>query len=77
MNIQHRIWDLQARIEAGEATGQELKELEELKLQKLELFISLQVLTGNWKLKEEQDQLEAERAYSRHLKRMKMSIADF
>lgn len=70
MNFQHRIWDLQARIADGEASQTEIKELEELELQRLDLFISLNVLTGNWQVREAYEQAAAEKAYSTHLKRM-------
>jgi hypothetical protein len=70
MNLQYRIWDLQGKIQEGAASSLEIKELEELELQRLELFISLQVLTGNWQVKVQHQQKEAEKAYSRHLMRM-------
>jgi hypothetical protein len=75
MNIQHRIWELQDRIQSGCATRQEIKELDELEMQRLELFISLQVLTGNWQVRERRQQIEAEQAYSRHLTKMRSLVS--
>jgi ferric-dicitrate binding protein FerR (iron transport regulator) len=63
-------WQLVARMLAGEATGQELEELEHLLRSNPELYYPLQIITGLWRQSGPEEQKKAEEAFSRHLDRM-------
>lgn len=63
-------WQLVARMLAGEATRQELAELEHLLRSNPELHYPLQIITGLWRQSGPEDQKKAEEAFSKHLDRM-------
>ena len=59
-----------ARMLAGEATRQELAELEHLLRSNPELHYPLQIITGLWRQSGPEEQKKAEEAFSKHLDRM-------
>jgi|SRR6185312_14457032 len=63
-------WQLVARMLAGEATRQELKELEHLLRSNPDLHYPLQIVTGLWRQSGPEEQKKAEEAFSKHLDRM-------
>jgi ferric-dicitrate binding protein FerR (iron transport regulator) len=63
-------WNLIAKKLTGEATPEELKELEELLRQNPELHYPLQTITDLWNPTNPEDQHVAEEAFSRHMDRM-------
>lgn len=63
-------WQLVARMLAGEATRQELAELEHLLRSNPELHYPLQIITGLWRQSGPEEQKKAEEAFSKHLDRM-------
>src|ERR1700744_3697761 len=72
MKERSRIWILMARKLSGEATPEEIAELERFQQQHPEMTYSLQVLTDLWKSHPTGDDTEAEsdQAFNRHLTRM-------
>src|SRR6202012_3823323 len=70
MKEKDRIWQLMARKLSGEATEEEIKELELLQQQHPEMTYSFQMLSDLWRSQSEKDQTETEDAFSRHLTRM-------
>src|SRR5689334_10260528 len=72
MKERSRIWTLMARKLSGEATPDELIELERLQQQHPEMTYSLQLLADLYRSHPPADETEseAEQAYSRHLTRM-------
>ncbi len=70
MKEKDRIWHLMARKLSGEATEEEIKELELLQQQHPEMTYSLQLLSDLWKTQTEKEETETEDAFSRHLTRM-------
>src|SRR5258708_31695768 len=70
MKEKDRIWHLMARKLSGEATEEEIKELELLQQQHPEMTYSFQLLSDLWRSQSEKDQTETEDAFSRHLTRM-------
>ncbi len=63
-------WNLIAKKLTGEATPEELKELEELLRNNPELHYPLQTIADLWNSSSPTDQHKAEQAFSRHLDRM-------
>ena len=76
MKDKDRIWHLMARKFSGEATEEELKELESWQQQHPEMTYSLQLLADLWKGEPKQDGGDAEDAFSRHLTRMTLKNLD-
>ena len=70
MKEKDRIWTLVSRKLAGEATGKEIKELEELLRKNPDLGYSVQLLSDVWQAKVAGDPDEAEQAFDRHLSRL-------
>lgn len=72
MKERSRIWTLMARKLSGEATPDELAELERLQQQHPEMTYSLQLLADLYRSHPPADEIEAEaeQAFSRHLTRM-------
>ncbi|HEY6899606.1 MAG TPA: ABC transporter permease [Puia sp.] len=70
MKEKDRIWHLMARKLSGEATEEEIKELEQWQQQHPEMTYSLQMLSDLWKSLPENDQSGADAAFNRHLTRM-------
>jgi ABC-type antimicrobial peptide transport system permease subunit len=73
MKEKDRIWHLMARKLSGEATEEEIKELELLQQQHPEMTYSLQLLSDLWRTKTEKEETETEDAFSRHLTRMSIN----
>lgn len=71
MNDNRRIWRLIARKMAGEATPEELQELQSLLQRHPAIQYFMEMLTQPWKRKEEINEKELEQIYQRHLLRMK------
>jgi transmembrane sensor len=65
------IWNLIAKKLAGEASPEEVRELERLLRNNPELHYPMQTISDMWNSSEKPDKNEAERAFSRHLDRMK------
>ncbi|WP_431211446.1 ABC transporter permease [Puia sp. P3] len=76
MKDKDRIWHLMARKFSGEATEEELKELESWQQQHPEMTYSLQLLADLWKGEPQQKEKDAEDAFSRHLTRMTLKNLD-
>lgn len=70
MEEKDRIWLLFARKLTGEATREELDELQELLQKYPDITFPVQFLSDAWKQKNEKEDPEAEDAYSRHLRRL-------
>jgi len=70
MKDKDRIWHLMARKFSGEATEEELKELESWQQEHPEMTYSLQMLADLWKARPQKEENEAEDAFGRHLTRM-------
>lgn len=64
-------WNLVAKKLSGEATPEELQELERLLRMNPELHYPVQAISDLWKPANPKDQKEAELAFNRHLDRMK------
>ena len=67
-----RIWHLASKKLAGEASGEELAELEGLLRSDPDMHYALQNITDIWKL-QPRSTVEAEEVFLRHIKRMKAS----
>lgn len=63
-------WQLVAKMLAGEASKQELTELELLLRSNPDLHYPLQIITGLWRASGPEEQKKAEEAFSKHLDRM-------
>ncbi|GGB02896.1 ABC transporter permease [Puia dinghuensis] len=73
MKEQNHIWILMARKLSGEATPEEIAELERFQQQHPEMTYSLQLLADLWRAQkpaDPADATEADQAFSRHLTRM-------
>jgi len=70
-------WQLVAKMLAGEATEQELKELGNLLRNNPDLHYPLQTITGLWRQSDPDEQKRAEEAFSRHLDRMAALSIDY
>jgi transmembrane sensor len=70
-------WNLIAKKLAGEATPEELKELETLLRNNPELHYPLQTISDLWKHTSPKEQALAEQAFSTHLDRMENLRIDF
>jgi transmembrane sensor len=70
-------WNLIAKKLAGEATPEELKELETLLRNNPELYYPLQTIADLWKHTSPKEKALAERAFSTHLDRMENLKIDF
>jgi ABC-type antimicrobial peptide transport system permease subunit len=70
MNEQDRIWKLITRKLAGEATEEELRELQELLKAHPDQSFSLQLLTDLWKPAAPKDPAAAESAFDHHMARL-------
>ena len=63
-------WQLVAKMLAGEASKEELAELELLLRSNPDLHYPLQIITGLWRASGPEEQKKAEEAFSKHLDRM-------
>ena len=70
-------WNLIARKLSGEATPEELRELEHLLRCNPELHYSVQTVTDLWNPTDTHDQQVAEEAFNRHVERMRDLHIDF
>ena len=70
-------WQLVAKMLAGEATRQELAELEHLLRSNPDLHYPLQIITGLWRQSGPEEQKKAEEAFSKHLDRMAALQIDY
>lgn len=70
-------WNLIAKKLTGEATPEELRELEELLRQNPELHYPMQTISDLWDPSDPQEQHIAEEAFSRHLDRMQDLKIDY
>src|ERR1700731_4424420 len=70
-------WNLIAKKLMGEATPQELHELESLLRNNPELHYPMQTISDLWKSSVDPDKEEAEIALSRHLDRLKELKVDY
>jgi len=70
MQDKDRIWLLMSRKLTGEATSEEMAELERFQQKNPGMTYSLQVLADLWRSKPPADDTEADEAFSRHLTRM-------
>jgi transmembrane sensor len=70
-------WNLIAKKLTGEASTEELLELEALLRSNPELYYPMQTMADLWKAASPDDQKIAERAFSRHLDRMQELNTDF
>ncbi len=70
-------WNLIAKNLSGEASAEELLELEALLRSNPELYYPMQTIADLWKASSPDDQKIAERAFSRHLDRMQELNTDF
>lgn len=73
MQNQERIWYLLGRKLAGEATGEELEELEELLRKNPDMTYSVDIMSDMWQKNtpnSRKDKKEVEDAFDRHLRRM-------
>jgi len=70
-------WNLIAKKLTGEATPEELRELEELLRQNPELHYPLQTISDLWNPSNPKEQYIAEAAFSRHLDRMQDLKIDY
>jgi transmembrane sensor len=70
-------WSLIAKRLSGEATPEELQELERLLRSNPDLHYPMQTITDLWNPASPRDRKEAERAFNRHLDRMKELNIDF
>src|SRR5579859_4133694 len=70
MKGQDRIWILMARKLSGEATAEEIAELERFQQQHPEMTYSLQMIADLWRSQNPTDDAEADQAFNRHLTRM-------
>jgi transmembrane sensor len=70
-------WQLVAKMLAGEATRQELVELELLLRGNPDLHYPLQIITGLWRQSGPEEQKKAEEAFSKHLDRMAALHIDY
>jgi ferric-dicitrate binding protein FerR (iron transport regulator) len=70
-------WDLIAKKLAGEASPGELKELEDLLRAHPELYYPLQTIADFWNAENPGDLQKAERAFDRHLDRIKEYGVDY
>jgi transmembrane sensor len=71
------IWNLIAKKLAGEASPEEVRELERLLRNNPELHYPMQTISDMWNSSAKPDRNEAERAFSRHLDRMNEWQVDF
>jgi ferric-dicitrate binding protein FerR (iron transport regulator) len=71
------IWNLIAKKLSGEASNEELRELEKRLKEKPELHYSLQTINDLWKQDIAQSKEFADDAYKKHVDRMKASSVDF
>jgi ferric-dicitrate binding protein FerR (iron transport regulator) len=71
------IWNLIAKKLAGEASPEEVVELERLLRNNPELHYPMQTISDMWNSSAKPDRNEAERAFGRHLDRMKQWHGDF
>ena len=71
------IWELIAKKLSGEASYEELSELESLLRADPDLHYPMQTITDLWNPADPRDRKEAERAFNRHLDRMKNLNIDF
>lgn len=70
-------WQLVAKMLAGEASRQELAELEDLLRSNPDLHYPLQIITGLWRQSGPEEQKKAEEAFSKHLDRMAALQIDY
>jgi transmembrane sensor len=77
MENKDNAWDLIAKKLAGEATLQELEELEDLLRKNPGLYYPLQTVADLWMHTSSDDRTQAEEAFSRHLDRMTQQNIDF
>src|SRR5436190_2117312 len=70
-------WNLIAKKLTGEATAEELLELEDLLRNNPELYYPLQTISDLWNPTSQRDQEIAEQAFSRHLDRMQDLKIDY
>jgi transmembrane sensor len=79
MGLEHKVytWNLIAKKLAGEASPEELKELELLLRNNPELHYPMQTITDLWNPASPTDQRKAENAFNRHLDRIKDLNLDF
>jgi len=70
-------WKLISKKLCGEASPQELRELEMLLKNNPDLHYPMQTIADLWNHTNRQDQQDAEQAFSRHLERMKGLTIDF
>jgi transmembrane sensor len=70
-------WNLIAKKLTGEASPEELQELEQLLRANPDLHYPMQTITDLWKAARPGDRKEAEHAFGRHLDRMKELNIDF
>jgi putative ABC transport system permease protein len=70
MNEQDQIWNLMARKLAGEATEEELHELENLLARYPDLSHAAETLTNLWTEGKPADKAETEAAFTRHMSRL-------
>jgi transmembrane sensor len=66
-----RIWNLIAKKLAGEASSDELKELESVLRLDPDLHYSLEALQDMWKKQSEEETAQSEMAFQRHMDRMR------
>ena len=78
INMQEEhIWNLVAKKLSGEASDEELRELENLLKGKPELHYSLQTISDLWEQDIPQSKEFADEAFKKHIERMKASNIDF
>ncbi|MFT3823109.1 MAG: ABC transporter permease [Chitinophagaceae bacterium] len=71
MEERDHIWNLAAKKLSGEATAEELEELQQLLQQHPEMVASIGVLSAIWKPSDQKiDEAETENAFNRHMHRM-------
>lgn len=75
MNGQDRLWVLIGKQLSGEASEEELQELQKLMQQFPDASYPMQILSGLWKPTEEKASQESEDAFSRHHQRMALREA--
>ncbi|HWK02616.1 MAG TPA: ABC transporter permease [Puia sp.] len=75
MKEQDRLWILIARQLTGEATEEELQELQKLLQETPDISYPMQVLSNLWKPTEPKDAEESENAFTRHHQRMALREA--
>lgn len=67
---ENRIWNLIARKLSGEATAEELKELEDTRHQDSETNNYVEFLSSWWMMSEKANQEEINKAFQNHMERM-------